>query len=586
MSDIPTTGASHPGDHLDRLIHGHLDDSLTSEGVLELETVLRDSAAARVRFWELAEVDGLGRDAARLAWGEPSADEAASAKAERRGRLPADHGGRGDLPRSRWIAAAVAGVVLSSVSVLALIPGLVTWRRVSDATTSVPSGPSLATVTNTRFLLADQTDTPLAMGQPVVAGRVAILGGAVELTLRNGVVIILEGPGEMDLQGELAAFLHAGSAVVRMPSGMSGFRLDTATTGVLDLGTEFAVKAAAGFVTDVQVFDGAVVASSKSAADNARFPTRLEAGQAARFSPKDAEKPQPIPYAENRFVRRLPLDVGVPLPLRSPRGREADLREADLRLYGRPQHDAIIVSRARGPVTIDGRLDDWRLAPGFLSSRDGSDSCPEWADGRMMYDDEHLYIAAHVGDPMPMKSAIDPAVDPDLGWRGGSVQVRVSTDREMGWPAAGNSASYYLQRKLVPSAEEKSLADNPRLAHLTMWYHAASHTPCLTIQRGMLAGELEVNPSAGQPGGYRGAFFRDADGKGYVLEYAIPWRLLNCADDHPRSGDVLAAVWQVYWSDGEGRLQRQHMVEIRNLLEPREINVWERGATWGRAEYR
>ena len=97
---------------------------------------------------------------------------------------------------------------------------------------------------------------PLAIGQSVAAGRIALLGGAVELTLSNGVVIVLEGPGDLELRDELAAFLHAGSAVVRMPEGMSGFRLDTATTDVLDLGTEFAVKAAPGFVTDVQVFDG------------------------------------------------------------------------------------------------------------------------------------------------------------------------------------------------------------------------------------------------------------------------------------------------------------------------------------------
>ena len=439
----------------------------------------------------------------------------------------------------------------------------------------------LATVTNTRFLLADDAATPLAIGQPVAAGRIALLGGAVELMLSNGVVIVLEGPGELELYNELAAFLHAGSAVVRMPEGMSGFRLDTATTDVLDLGTEFAVKAAPGFVTDVQVFDGAVVASSKSAGDNARFPTRLEAGQAARFSPQEANAPQPLPYAENRFVRRLPPDSGIPVHVNPELGRDVELR-----VYGRPSIDNIVVSRVHEPVTIDGRLDDWRLAPGFAASRDGTDSCPEWVDGRMMYDDGHLYIAAHVGDPAPMQSSIDPAADPDLGWRGGSVQVRVSTDRQMGWPVSGNSAGYYRQRGIVPTDEQKADADNSKLAHLTMWFHAASQTPCLTIARGMLVGDLEVNPSAGQPGGFHGAFTRDADGKGYILEYAIPWRLLNCADDSPQAGDMLAAVWQVYWSDDIGRLQRQHMVEIRNSLEPREINVWERGATWGRAEYR
>ena len=485
--------------------------------------------------------------------------------------------------RPRWLVAAFAsGVLLAAGTAAILFTNFIAAiqpRRFPAH--SMAAVQPLATITNTRFLLADDAAMPLAIGQPVAAGRIALLGGAVELTLRNGVVIVLEGPGELELRDELAAFLHAGSAVVRMPEGTSGFRLDTATTDVLDLGTEFAVKAAPGFFTDVQVFDGAVVASSKSASDNAPFPTRLGAGQAARFSPQEANAPQPLPYVENRFVRRLPADEGIPVHINPALGREVELR-----VYGRPRIDTIVVSRVREPVTIDGQLDDWRLASGFAASRDGTDSCPEWVDGRMMYDDGHLYIAAHVGDPAPMQSSIDPAVDPDLGWRGGSVQVRVSTDRQTGWPVSGNSASYYRQRGIVPTDEQKAAADNPRLAHLTMWFHAASQTPCLTIARGMLVGDLEVNPSAGQPGGFRGAFTRDADGKGYILEYAIPWRLLNCADDPPQAGDNLAAVWQVYWSDEVGRLQRQHMVEIRNSLEPREINVWERGATWGRAEYR
>jgi len=97
----------------------------------------------------------------------------------------------------------------------------------------------------------------------------------------------------------------------------------------------------------------------------------------------------------------------------------------------------------------------------------------------------------------------------------------------------------------------------------------------------MLFDTLELNPS-----GFRAVYTSDPDGKGYVLEYAIPWRLLNCADDPPQAGDRLAAVWQVNWSDAAGRMRREHMVEIHNPHEPLRINVWERAATWGRAEYR
>jgi hypothetical protein len=199
----------------------------------------------------------------------------------------------------------------------------------------------------------------------------------------------------------------------------------------------------------------------------------------------------------------------------------------------------------------------------------------------MMYEETCLYIAAHVGDPMPLRSIIDPEIDANWGFRGGAVQVRVSADRRRGWPAQGNTLSYFTQRKSFPTPEQEQAARNPRLAHLTMWFHAPSQTPCLTIHHGALFGELQVNPA-----GFAGAFVADADGKGYTMEYAIPWTLLNCADDPPQRGDVLAAVWQVLWGDEDGRMRRGQMVEVRNPGEPLEINVWERAATWGRAEYR
>lgn len=53
-----------------RLLHGHFDDLLGDEERADLTAMLRDSESARARFWELAEVHGLARDAARLAWPE------------------------------------------------------------------------------------------------------------------------------------------------------------------------------------------------------------------------------------------------------------------------------------------------------------------------------------------------------------------------------------------------------------------------------------------------------------------------------------------------------------------------------------
>ena len=131
------------------------------------------------------------------------------------------------------------------------------------------------------------------------------------MTLRNGVTIILQGPGELDLIDEMKAFLHTGNAVVRVPKGMSGFRLDTATTDVLDLGTEFAVQAGNGLVTHVQVYHGAVIATGRDSRSGERFPKRLEAGQAARLSPQSLVGSEPIPYSESRFIRSLPAEPGI-----------------------------------------------------------------------------------------------------------------------------------------------------------------------------------------------------------------------------------------------------------------------------------
>jgi hypothetical protein len=198
----------------------------------------------------------------------------------------------------------------------------------------------------------------------------------------------------------------------------------------------------------------------------------------------------------------------------------------------------------------------------------------------MMYDDDHLYIAAHIGDPAPMQNTIDPQMDTNAVWRGGGLHVRLSTDRQAGWPVAANAPNYYRMRRLEPTAAEIESANNPLLAHLTMWYHAPTKTPNLTISYGMLLNDLTLNPD-----GFRGAFIRDSNNQGYVLEYSIPWRLLHCENNPPQPGDTLATTWQIMWSEPGGRLWRTQLVEFRNPQEPQRIFVWERAATWGKAIY-
>ena len=575
-SDSASNPAPKPYDR-DRLLElagSYCDGTASEQEVSWLEQLLATDAEARLDFVKYGFVHGQAPFAAaaraqRVSFAT-AFPEISLAEARRSSRRPVR------MPRARWAAAALLTVAaIAALGTVGLMGRFgaqpVAVRR--EAGRTPVAAPALATVTQSRFLLVRDEASPIWVGRRLDAGRLSILSGALEMTLRNGVTIILQGPGELDLIDEMNAFLHAGNAVVRVPKGMSGFRLDTATTDVLDLGTEFAVKAESGFVTEVQVYDGAVIATGKDLQSGGRFPKRLEAGQAARFSPQSLAGSEPIPYSESRFIRSLPSEAGV----EHTQWRE---RDEELRRFGRPQREAITVVRAAGPVVVDAKLGEWSHAGGFTGSLDGGPTEAEWVDGRMMYDDDCLYIAAHVGDPAPMRNTIDPRLDPLMAWQGGSLQVRISTDRAMGWPVDANGPSYYRIRSLEPSDEERSKATNPRLSHLTMWHHAPSGKAAIAINHGMSFDSYRVNPE-----GVRGAFARDPDGRGYVLEYAIPWRLLNAAQDPPRSGDVLGVVWQVHWSDAAGQIWRDQMVEVRNPHELRRILPFERAATWGRAEF-
>ena len=96
----------------------------------------------------------------------------------------------------------------------------------------------------------------------------------------------------------------------------------------------------------------------------------------------------------------------------------------------------------------------------------------------------------------------------------------------------------------------------------------------------MTGEEMTVDPE-----GAEGRFVQTADGKGYTLEYVIPWSALGADEDPPRSGDTLATAWELHLSDDSGRIWRDQIVEIRNLADPREIFLFERATTWGRAEF-
>ena len=402
------------------LADSYCNATATEPEVASLEALLASSADARREFLAYSLVHGQLPAAA-----EARPGHAAVAEVFPEVSLPPR---RSFVDGMGWLGR-VAAVLVTLTAAVATVAWSPRWAAANRK-------PPLATITDLRFAVPADPETTLREGQGLGAERLAITSGAIKLTLRNGVTVMMDGPADLELVDDMAAFLHDGNVVVRVPKGMSGYRLSTATTEVLDLGTEFAVRAGGNLVTDVQVYEGAVIASRAASAGGRAFPHRVEEGQAVRFAATSEVEPDEIPYREARFLRSMPPEPA--------RGEVFDAASFDIKSFGTPTHSRIAVMSVDRQIVIDGRLEDWPKGGDFRASFLNDPAAPEWVEGRMAYDRDRLYIAARVGDPAPLRNKFDPDLDADKAWTGGGVQVRISTDRIAGWPVAGNHGGYYV----------------------------------------------------------------------------------------------------------------------------------------------
>ena len=457
---------------------------------------------------------------------------------------------------SRWF------LPLSAAAVILI--GFFLWMRPQTATPGSRTPATVARIISLRGIQMPAKGPAYAVGQALAPGRLILGAGAMKLALENGVGIVFEGPGELQIIDPMRAVLHSGQVVVDVPPHATGFRLDTPAAGIVDLGTEFGAKVGPGLTTDVLVFDGEVITTASAGG----FPQQITEGHAVRFEPGNGADSSPLPYAPDRFLRNLSVTPPVNYEHRLDSG------------FNTPRHEEIEVLPVIAPPVIDGDLADWTQEGAFRGEREDDPTRNHFLEGRLRYDSDFLFIAARVGDPAPLRNIIDPAVDPEFAWRGGAIQIRLAADAGFGWPVEGHSPAYFRLRKMVPDAAQVTRATDDRFASFTMWHHAPSQRDCLYLEYG-----LDYHGGRANPPDYRGAIRRTDDGTGYTLEYAIPWSLLH-APRPPRAGETLPLTWTIHWSDETGRSWSSQLNEVRNLAEPSHILSWERSATWGRAVFR
>ncbi len=180
----------------------------------------------------------------------------------------------------RYAAAAVLAVALTGGLLFSLIP------------------PRRATVAQQTAAVWD--GAAYAPGDAVRQRVLTLKEGCAELTLVNGVRLILEAPVTLDLSDTRRVLLKAGSLVATVPRQAQGFTVITPSSEVVDLGTAFGISVDQGGGSEVCVLEGTVKARGSSVQP---FVTMTK-NEACTFDP-DRQMAM-IRSEPARFLRALP----------------------------------------------------------------------------------------------------------------------------------------------------------------------------------------------------------------------------------------------------------------------------------------
>lgn len=146
----------------------------------------------------------------------------------------------------------------------------------------------------------------VAQGPTLRRGQtVQLTKGLMELSLRSGATLLLEGPASLTIESEMLVFLHQGKASATVPESAHGFTIRTPTCESIDLGTEFGLKVDPAGNSELHVFDGEVLAQKLG-----RFGRKvgdelqLDAGMASRFDRStDETVTSSIPFSLESFSK-------------------------------------------------------------------------------------------------------------------------------------------------------------------------------------------------------------------------------------------------------------------------------------------
>ncbi|MEI8197257.1 MAG: sugar-binding protein, partial [Phycisphaerae bacterium] len=215
-----------------------------------------------------------------------------------------------------------------------------------------------------------------------------------------------------------------------------------------------------------------------------------------------------------------------------------------------------------GKATIDGDLADWDWSGRISVFADTAVRSRYSTEVATMWDRDNLYLAVKWKDPTPMYSTVDPEVNPGDGWKSDAVQLRIKTDQTL-W-----ITTWYYTPKKIP------------VLQLAVWKDPTDERKGTT--------ETLLRAAAGKSDlgqGVEMAYKADADGKGYVQEIKIPWKLLYKQVPEIQAGLKFRMGMEFLWGDPTGRVWPVH--RYADNMQPGETSrefFWSARNAWGDVE--
>ncbi len=288
--------ASH--DQESSLIDRYFDGRITDEELVELNRLLIEDECFADQFVAATELDALlelclveGVDAAEEFLMAAAFDAIDMPLAPEPMTVQKVIPNRPKQQQDRFHFAIVSVVAAFSLcmTLLILTPAFIDkmWPERPVVETPVRVGATVAKLEGIRW---SQGQNPLQVGQELAYGtKIQSDSGTIGLVFERGATIMLSGAVDFDILTDNSGWLSTGELAAVVPPSATGFIVQVHQLEIIDLGTQFSIRANDKDDVQVQVLEGEVVTSFLAGNGERTEQRKLTAGDAQKYDIRKRE---------------------------------------------------------------------------------------------------------------------------------------------------------------------------------------------------------------------------------------------------------------------------------------------------------